>query len=46
MLPKPITDIDPENVGEVVQSFIDNDDVKQMDVSQQPSGKYTVTPEK
>jgi hypothetical protein len=45
-LPKPITDIPPEEVGEVVQSFIDNDGVKRMDVNEQPDGLFTVTPKK
>ena len=45
-LPEPVKDIPPNQVGEVVQSFIDNDGVKQMDISQQTNGNYTVTPEK
>lgn len=45
-LPKPITDIPPDKVGEVVQSFIDDSGVKQMDVCQQKDGNFTVTPEK
>jgi hypothetical protein len=45
-LPKPIEDIPADGVGDVVQSFITDSGVKQMDVSQQPDGTFTVTPEK
>ena len=44
MLPGPISDIPSDHVGEVVQDFIDNDDVKELSVTQQPNGKFTVTP--
>ncbi len=43
-LPQPITDIPPKSVGKVVQNFINLDGVEFMDVSQQPDGKFTVTP--
>ena len=42
--PNPIPDIAPNRVGTVVQSFITNDGVKQMDVNQQSNGHFTVTP--
>lgn len=45
-LPPPIKDIPPPEVGDTVQSFIDNDDVTQMKVKQQADGNFTVTPEK
>ena len=41
---KPIEDIPPDNVGKVVQDSVDYDNVKKMDVFQQPDGKYTVKP--
>lgn len=43
-LPAPITDIPSDKVGEVVQDFIDNDGVKDLNVVQQVNGKFTVTP--
>jgi hypothetical protein len=45
-LPKQITDIPAGKVGEVVQSFVDEDGVKEMDVTQQTDGTFTVTPTK
>lgn len=45
-LPQPEDGITPDKVGETVQSFIDNDDVKQMDVTKQKDGTFTITPEK
>ncbi|MBI1851415.1 MAG: hypothetical protein HYR85_13830 [Planctomycetes bacterium] len=40
---KPITDIPPEKVGKVVQSFVDNGEAR-VDASQQSNGLFTVTP--
>jgi hypothetical protein len=45
-LPQPEEDVTPDKVGDTVQSFIDDDGVKQMDVSQQNDGNFTITPEK
>jgi hypothetical protein len=44
-LPKPVN-VQSDKVGETVQSFIDNDGVTQMNVSQQPDGTFTITPER
>ncbi len=41
----PITDVDPDQVGQVVQDSIDFDKVTKLQVNQQPNGKYTVTPQ-
>jgi len=43
-LPNPISDIPPNRVGTIVQSFITNDGVKQMDVNELPDGKFMITP--
>ncbi len=43
-LPNPISDVPPNRVGAVVQSFITNDGVKQMVVNEQPDRNFTVTP--
>jgi hypothetical protein len=45
-VPDPIKDIPEEKVGEIVQSFIDNDGVKELAVKRQKNGAYTVTPVK
>ena len=43
-LPKTIQDVPKDKVGEVVQSFVDNDGIKNLQVEQQPNGSFTVTP--
>jgi hypothetical protein len=43
MLPDPIT-VPAEDVGKTVQSFIDEDEVKQMVITRQTNGNYTITP--
>jgi hypothetical protein len=43
-MPQPITDIPSDKVGEVVQDFIDLDGIKDLTVTQQSNGKFTVTP--
>jgi len=43
-LPNAISDIPPNSVGMVVQSFVTNDGVRQMDVDEQQDGNFTVTP--
>jgi len=45
-LPKTIQDVPKDKVGEVVQSFVDNDGVKNLQVEQQPNGSFTVTPKR
>jgi hypothetical protein len=45
-VPNPLVGVPIADVGDKVQSFIDNDGVKQMDVSQQPDGTFTITPKK
>jgi hypothetical protein len=44
MIPPPMTDVPPGQVGQVVQDFIDFDQVKQLEVNQQANGNFTVTP--
>ena len=44
MLPEPISEVPSEQVGEIVQEFIDYDGVKRLKVEQQANGKFTVTP--
>ena len=44
MVPPPISDIPPAQVGQTVQDFIDFDHAKQLTVTQQPDGNFTVTP--
>ena len=44
MIPPPISDIPPGQAGQVVQDFIDFDEVKQLTVDEKPDGKFTVTP--
>lgn len=39
----PRTDVPPDDVGEVVQDFVD-DDVEHIDVKKQPDGNFTITP--
>lgn len=43
-LPTPLSDVPQNKVGEVVQDFLDFDDVKEVQAQQQPDGKFTVTP--
>ena len=43
-MPPPIKDVPPDKVGEVVQDFIDLDNVRELQVKQQTNGKFTVTP--
>jgi hypothetical protein len=45
-MPPPITDIPSDQVGGVVQDFIDLDGVKELTVTQQTNGKFTVTPQR
>jgi hypothetical protein len=40
---KPITNVPPGSVGEVVQAFVDNGE-SQVDASKQSNGLFTVTP--
>ena len=40
----PLSDVPPDEVGKVVQRFIDYDNVKQLTVNQQPNGNFTITP--
>jgi hypothetical protein len=44
MTPPPISDIPPGQVGQVVQDFIDFDQVKHLTADEQPDGNFTVTP--
>lgn len=44
MVPPPVSDVPPDQVGSVVQDFIDFDDVVELKVSKQSNGKFTVTP--
>lgn len=41
----PVTGVDPDKVGQVVQDFIDYDKITELGVNQQPDGTFTVTPE-
>ncbi|MBI3414941.1 MAG: hypothetical protein HY043_06400 [Verrucomicrobia bacterium] len=43
-MPPPITDVPPDKVGEVVQDFIDFDNVRELQVVRQANGKFTVSP--
>jgi len=43
---KTIQDVPKDKVGEVVQSFVDNDGVKNLQVEEQPNGSFTVTPKR
>jgi len=45
-MPKTIQDIPKDRVGEVVQSFLDYDGVKNLQVKQQPDGSFTVRTKK
>ena len=45
-MPKTIEDVPKDKVGEVVQSFLDNDEVKNLQVEQQPDGSFTVRPKR
>ena len=44
MIPPPISEVPPGQVGQVVQDFINFDHVKQLSISEQANGNYTVTP--
>lgn len=44
MVPPPISDVPKSKVGEVVQDFIDFDEVVELRVDEQSNGKFTVTP--
>lgn len=39
---EPITGVPRDEVGEIVQSFIDLDDASKVEVLRQPDGKYTI----
>jgi hypothetical protein len=45
-MPPAITDISSDKVGEVVQDFIDFDDIKELEITKQSNGTFTVTPVK
>ena len=45
-MPPAITDISSDKVGEIVQDFIDWADVKELEVTKQSNGRFTVTPVK
>jgi len=45
-MPKTMQDVPKDKVGEVVQSLLDNDEVKNLQVEQQPDGSFTVTPKR
>ncbi len=45
-MPKTMQAVPKDKVGEVVQSFLDNDGVKHLQVEQQPDGSFTVTPKR
>jgi hypothetical protein len=40
----PMTNVDPSQVGQVIQDFIDFDHVSQLRVDKETDGTYTVTP--
>lgn len=40
---KKMVDVPKEEVGDTVQDFIDND-VKRLEVFEQPDGKFTIAP--
>lgn len=44
MVPAPIMDVPQDEVQDMVQSFIDNDQVTELNVKRQPNGNFTVTP--
>jgi hypothetical protein len=43
-LPRPKTDVPRENVGGQVDLMLLNDAVKEIDVREQPDGRFTITP--
>lgn len=43
-MPPPIKDVPQEKVGEVVQDFIDFDNIRELQVVRQANGKFTITP--
>ena len=45
-VPNPIRNIPKNDVSDVVQKFIDYDEVTEMEVFKQPDGKFTVVPTK
>lgn len=45
-LPEPIADVPQGEVGDTVQSFIDNDGVTELQVKRQSDGNFTITPRK
>lgn len=44
MVPPSVTDVPSDQVGSVVQDFIDFDDVVELKVDKQSNGKFTITP--
>jgi hypothetical protein len=40
----PISEVPSANVGEVVQSFINNDGITELLVAKQPDGNYKISP--
>ncbi len=42
--PQPVLDVPQEEVGNVVQKFLDFDEVTALQINQQPDGHFTVTP--
>jgi hypothetical protein len=40
----PMKDVPPGEVGNVVQSFIENDGVNRLEINRQPDGNFTVAP--
>jgi hypothetical protein len=43
-LPTAIKDVSPDRVGTVVQSFVTNDGIKQLEVTEQGNGRFTIQP--
>jgi len=43
-MPDPVENVPRNEVGATVQSFIDDDDVKKLNVEEQPDGLFTITP--
>jgi hypothetical protein len=46
LTPPPIVDVPPDEVGATVQSFIDNDGVKEIKAVEQPNGLFSVIPQR
>jgi hypothetical protein len=42
----PILDIPANDVGDIVQKFVDYDHVTKIEIVKQPDGKFTVVPTK